>query len=68
MKQYKQNIVESTGVGTLEVVQIILIVLKLLKVIDWNWWLILVPFWVGIGATCLVLGFMIADYHISKKW
>ena len=67
MKQYKQNIVKSTGVGTLEVVQIILIVLKLLKVIDWNWWLILVPFWVGIGATCLILCFMIADYHISKK-
>jgi len=34
--------------SSLEVVQIVFIVLKLIGVIQWSWWLVLIPLWVEI--------------------
>lgn len=35
--------------GILEVLTIIFIVLKLLGVIAWSWWLVMLPFLIGVG-------------------
>lgn len=57
---------ETSGLGVLDVVQIILIVLKLTRVIDWSWWVVLIPLWFGLGVVCLFAIAMITEYHKSK--
>lgn len=36
------------GIGVLTVVGIVFVILKLVGVIDWSWWWVLAPFWIGI--------------------
>ena len=43
------------GVGFLGLLQIVFIVLKLCKVIAWSWWLVLIPAWIEIGWSLLVI-------------
>lgn len=38
----------STSIGILDVLQIVFIVLKLCKVINWSWWWVLCPLWIAI--------------------
>ncbi len=38
------------GVGIGAVVLVVFIVLKLVGVIDWSWWWVLSPLWVGLAA------------------
>lgn len=45
--------------GILEVVQIVFIILKLCKVINWSWKVVLIPLWISIGLTALYLVIMI---------
>ena len=42
----------SGGIGFLGLLTIVFIVLKLTDVIDWSWWLVLLPAW-GPGALVL---------------
>ena len=37
----------SAGIGIPTVVQIVFIILKLTKCIDWSWWWVLSPLWIG---------------------
>lgn len=46
----------SSGLGLCDVLTIIFIVLKLIKVINWSWWLVLLPFW---GPLAVVLASII---------
>lgn len=39
--------------GILEALTIVFIVLKLINVIDWSWWLVLLPEIIGIGLYIL---------------
>ena len=32
-----------------DVVQIVFVILKLCKLIDWSWWLVLIPTWAALG-------------------
>lgn len=32
-----------------DVVQIVLVILKLCNLINWSWWLVLIPTWVSLG-------------------
>ena len=50
----------------MDVVQIILIVLKLTRVIGWSWWVVLIPLWFGLGVICVIAIAMITEYHKSK--
>ena len=43
-----------SGVGTLDVLQTIFIVLKAFKLIDWSWWVVFSPTW-----TVIILGVVI---------
>ena len=45
----------STGLGLLEVLQIIFVVLKLLKFINWNWWIVFTPAFISLGILLLFL-------------
>lgn len=37
----------------LDVYQILFIVLKVFNVIDWSWWIVLIPLWIGIVSGLL---------------
>jgi hypothetical protein len=34
--------------GLIQVAFIVLIVLRFIGIIDWSWWIVLAPFWIGI--------------------
>lgn len=50
----KQNESKSGGIGVLGLLGVAFVVLKLTGVIDWSWWWVTAPFWVGL-AIVLVL-------------
>jgi len=43
------------GISTISLLGIAFIVLKLTNVIDWNWWWVLAPFWIGIVIAILLI-------------
>lgn len=47
----------SGGIGFTGVLQIVFIVLKLCKVINWSWWAVMLPaiIWAGIGVIVLIV-------------
>lgn len=45
-----------TGIGFCEVLGIVFVVLKLVGVIDWSWWLVLLPIY---GPLVLVIVFIL---------
>jgi hypothetical protein len=49
--------VQSGGIGFWGLLTIVLIVLKLLGKIDWSWWWVLAPMWIGflIGSLIFVV-------------
>ena len=54
----------SKGMGIIGVLQIIFIVLKLVGVINWSGWLVLIALWIDIA--CFILGIIIVLG--SKRW
>ena len=54
----------STGVSFLELLQLVFITLKLLKVIDWSWWWVLSPTWGGL----LLLVIFVVILWVLKAW
>ena len=47
----------SVGSPVVGLLGILFIALKLTHTIDWSWWWVLCPFWVGFAFTCAVLLF-----------
>jgi len=45
----------SGGMGLLEVLQVIFIVLKLVGTIDWTWGQVLIPLWIDLGLSAIAL-------------
>ena len=52
------------GIGVVGVLEIIFIVLKLVGVIDWSWWIVLIPLWIDLGMS-FILVFIV--FIISKS-
>ena len=56
-----KTVTKSGGVGFGSLLTIAFIVLKLCHVIDWSWWWVLSPIWIGfalamvIAITCILL-------------
>ena len=44
-----------SGIGTLDVLQIIFIVLKAFRLIDWSWWIVFSPIWVAIILAMVIV-------------
>lgn len=58
----------SSGIGLFGVLQIIFIVLKLVGTIDWSWWWVLSPIWIGLIIDLLIIiGFVIYAVCSKKK-
>ena len=43
------------GMGLLEILLIVFVILKLVGTIDWSWWLVLSPLLIPIGLLIVVL-------------
>lgn len=59
------------GVNTLDVVQIIFIVLKCIGVIDWTWFQVLIPLWIQIGVSMIVILGLVVYYSydvFKNRW
>ena len=48
------------GIGLLEILCVIFIILKLCGIIAWSWWLVLIPLWIGIGLGILLALMLLA--------
>ena len=62
----------SDGIGVFGLLGVAFVVLKLTGVIDWSWWWVTCPFWIGlaiIGVFILisVLAVNIQDWVLSKR-
>ena len=44
----------NSGIGFHEVLAVVFIVLKLLKIINWSWWWVLSPLWIW-AIICIVV-------------
>ena len=59
-------VVRSGGIGLFTALGLIFIVLKLTNVIDWSWWLVLLPIygpwvlWLVLIVTVLIVGVFVA--------
>ncbi len=51
----KDNKSTAGGIGFSGLLTIAFIVLKLCKVIEWSWWWVLSPLWIGVGLGLAIL-------------
>lgn len=67
----KTKVSVSGGVSFTGLLQIVFIVLKLLNVITWSWWLVLLPTLISVGIFVLALLFVIVGSivinHVEEK-
>lgn len=56
----------SFGIGT--VLFIIFLILKLCHVIDWSWWWVTAPLWIGFGLFVLIIvGVIVLGVWLKKR-
>lgn len=55
------------GVGLSTVLFLIFLVLKLCKVIDWSWWWVTAPLWIGAIIVVLIFVGLFIYYYIKEK-
>ena len=55
VRVYHENEASKGGIGFTGVLQVAFIVLKLCKVIDWNWWCVLLPTIIPIGLAAMII-------------
>ena len=52
-----QSSSNSSSISALGLLGVALVVLKLCKVIDWSWWWVTLPFWIGVPL--ILIAFLI---------
>jgi phosphate/sulfate permease len=55
----------SGGIGFGGVLLIVFITLKLCEVIDWSWWWVLSPIWIGFAVAILLLSLLFVVHNVS---
>ena len=50
-----------------DVVQIVFIILKLCKLIDWSWWIVLIPIWISLVFLAIQCIVFTAKYKASSR-
>ena len=55
------------GIGLLGVLGIVFTVLKLVGVINWSWWLVLLPFYGGLAVLGIILIIIALVMYIKDK-
>ena len=63
MRRRISNKSSTLGLGICDVVCIVFIILKLLKIIDWSWVWVLSPLWISI-LLYIIIFLIIAIYHV----
>jgi len=59
---------KSNGIGFSGLLLVAFIVLKLCKVIDWDWWWVMSPLWIPLGLLAIIgIGYLIYYLLIRKK-
>lgn len=57
-----KNTTSSGGIGVAGLLGVAFVVLKMCKVIDWDWLWVLAPFWIPVAILLAFLGFMLAAF------
>ena len=55
------------GLNLGEVILVVFIILKLTKVIDWSWWWVLSPAWIGAIIAIIVLSYIAIKVLWKRK-
>ena len=55
-----------SGIGATSALTMIFIVLKLVGVINWSWWWVLSPLWIGIILAVVIIGFGVVCAILSE--
>ena len=59
---------KSNGMSFTTILFLVFLVLKLTNTIDWSWWWVTSPLWIGVVIWVIIsLILIICDYYI-KKW
>lgn len=56
----------SGGIGFCGLLTVVFITLKLCSVIEWSWWWVLAPVWIGVALLSVVLGIIGVVYLVTK--
>jgi hypothetical protein len=56
----------SGGLGIVGVVQVVFLILKLCKVIDWAWIWVLAPMWIWAGVLAVIFMLMGLCYYLKE--
>lgn len=67
MENNENNVNVSSGIGFTGVLQIVFIVLKLVKVINWSWIWVLSPTWIPLSITIICLLIVWIIYKIEER-
>ena len=59
------NTSSSSGMGILSWLQVIFIVLKVLKLIDWSWAKVFIPTWIYLGLLLFVIILLVINEMIN---
>lgn len=62
-----RNSAAGGGLNILGVVEIVFIILKLLGIINWSWWIVLIPLWIDLGITLLIILVIIVAIIMDNK-
>ncbi len=62
-----EPVIINKGTGTLSLLGIAFIVLKLTNYINWSWWWVLAPFWIPICLIAVLVLAMFIIYMLSNK-
>ncbi len=57
----------SSGIGFTGLLTVAFIVLKLTKVIDWSWWWVLSPLWIGASIAVVLIVIFCLLASIARK-
>ena len=68
MNKHRSN----SGLSITDVLQIVFIVLKCLGLIDWSWWVVLIPLWINLGLIIIyrvswIIHLTNMDYKYGKR-
>lgn len=55
----------SSGIGVLGLLGVAFVVLKLCGIIDWSWWWVIMPFWIGFPLIFVGI-FLYLVYYVAK--
>ena len=63
----KSSSSNSGGIGFTGLLTVLFVALKLTDVIDWSWWWVLSPLWIGLALIILILAVVVVVAIVVKK-